>query len=73
MQQEAEAEAEAEGKLADVRRRCHKRQRGNLPRQMIGEWEVELLAQHEVAVRQDEAESLVYYFPLWCSLAGKMN
>jgi hypothetical protein len=33
-----------EGKLADVRQKCHKRQRGNQLGRMIGKWEVELPA-----------------------------
>jgi hypothetical protein len=31
-----------EGKLTDVRQRCHKRQRGNQSGKIRGKWEVEL-------------------------------
>ncbi len=48
-----------ESKLADVRWRCHKRQRGNQSGQRIGKWEVESQARREAAV-------LALFSP-WCS------
>jgi hypothetical protein len=54
-----------EGKLADVRRRCHKRQCGNQPGQTICKWEVELPVQREAAVHQEAA--VLVLFSLWCS------
>jgi hypothetical protein len=44
-----------EGKLVDVMRRCHKRQRGNQLGQTRGEWEVEFPAQRKVVVPQEAA------------------
>jgi hypothetical protein len=42
-----------EGKLVDVRRRCHKRQRGNQLVQTRGKQEVEFLVQCKAAARQE--------------------
>jgi hypothetical protein len=44
-----------EGKLADVRQRCHKRQRDNQSGKTRGKQEVELLVQCEVAACQEAA------------------
>ncbi len=60
-----------ESKLADVRQRCHKRQRGNQSGRTIGKWEAELLVRREVAAHQEAA--VLAIFSLWCSPAGKMN
>ncbi len=44
-----------EGKLADVKRRCHKRQHSNQSEQTRGKWEVELPGQREAATLQKAA------------------
>ncbi len=44
-----------EGKLADGRQSCHKRQHGNQSGQTRGEWEVESPAQRKAVAGQEAA------------------